>query len=138
MLTCCNTVYKAGRRLTPHHPFPLVFHSTCDYPAFNPAVVRVDSQHVQDQDEHVEEMNDPEVPSVLSSSQGNDNEFGSTDPISSSASSMVPELNSATLTISCLDFGHLISNRSVVALLTRKNTSGLKIDGCPHQTLNSR
>ncbi|KAJ8891667.1 hypothetical protein PR048_004195 [Dryococelus australis] len=63
-------------------------------------------------------MNEPEVPSVLSSSQGNDNEFDSTDPISSSTSSVVPELNCVKLTTSCLDFGHLISDRSVVASLT--------------------
>ncbi|KAJ8885670.1 hypothetical protein PR048_011868 [Dryococelus australis] len=63
-------------------------------------------------------MNEPEVSSVLSLVQGNDNEFDSTDLISKSTSSVVPELNSATLTISCLDFGHIISDRSVVASLT--------------------
>ncbi|KAJ8896481.1 hypothetical protein PR048_001825 [Dryococelus australis] len=96
MLTRCNAVYKV---------------------AFHPAVVvRGDSQYVykyetfitmnrkrqldldafflnkiKDQDEHIENMNEPKVPSVLSSSQGNDNEFDSTDPISSSNSSVVPE-----------------------------------------------
>ncbi|KAJ8896775.1 hypothetical protein PR048_002120 [Dryococelus australis] len=63
-------------------------------------------------------MNEPEVPSMLSSSQGNDNEFDSTDSISTSTSSVAPELNDATLTTSCLDFGHLISDWSVVASLT--------------------
>ncbi|KAJ8884602.1 hypothetical protein PR048_016459 [Dryococelus australis] len=48
----------------------------------------------------------------------NNNEFDSTDTISSSTSSVVPELNSATLTTSCLDFVHLISDQSVVASLT--------------------
>ncbi|KAJ8893132.1 hypothetical protein PR048_005715 [Dryococelus australis] len=55
---------------------------------------------------------------MLILSQGNDNEFDSTDTISNSTSSVVPELNSETLTTSCLDFGHLISDRSVVASLT--------------------
>ncbi|KAJ8877758.1 hypothetical protein PR048_022213 [Dryococelus australis] len=63
-------------------------------------------------------MNESEVPSVLPLSQGNDNEFDSTDPISSSTSFVAPELNSATLITSYLDFGHLISDRSVVASLT--------------------
>ncbi|KAJ8896504.1 hypothetical protein PR048_001848 [Dryococelus australis] len=42
-------------------------------------------------------MNEPEVQSVLSSSQGNDNEFDSPDPIFSFNSSMVQELNTQNI-----------------------------------------
>ncbi|KAJ8882694.1 hypothetical protein PR048_014506 [Dryococelus australis] len=70
--------------------------------------------------EHMDHMNDTEMPTVPASMQKNANEFESIYPSSSSTSYFVPEINSASSVISYLDFGHILSSRTTVASLTNE------------------